>query len=352
MNNLKKMLFSLGLISGLANLTACSPPSAEEQTLHFITAQTVPGNLHHWRNESQALANLAEHYCNNTATVTLPQLQEQWHKTRQSWQQVQALPLAELNEQSQLWQVHFWPDKKNLVQFQFLKLLQSAQQKIDMEKTSTVLRGLGASEYLLFDPNLQPDNSPNRQTRCLLLTSNTSFQQKLSDKLNNNWPQQAAQFTRFPNQSFATQTDALAELLRSEISAIEILKTQLAAPLPNGSGSPAKPFEAAFWRSDASLDSLKQGLSAHETLWQNDGWKLLIHEKNPELAIKITAQYAQLHQLSASLNKPLGELLASDDGIQLLRDIKTQLGVLEKAYGEEMAKTLGVHIGFNANDGD
>lgn len=331
-------------------LSACSPQSPDDKTLLYAT-QTISKNLQNWQKQSEALAGLAGNYCANNESASLAQLQEQWQKTRQSWQQVQALPLGKLNEQSQLWQVHFWPDKKNLVQFQFIKLMQTTQ-KIDIEKTSTVLRGLGASEYLLFAPNLQPDNYPNRQTRCLLLVSNTSFQKNLAATLNKDWQQQSLQFTQLPNQNFASQTDALAELLRSEISAMEILKAQLAAPLPAEPGSPAKPFEAVFWRADASLDSFKQGLAAHESLWKNAGWQLLISEKNPSLAKQITARYAQLHQLTDPLNKSLRELLASDDGIKLLQDIKTEFGALQKAYGEEMAKTLGVQIGFNANDGD
>jgi predicted lipoprotein len=340
-----------GLLSLSVVITsACSQKSPEEKVLTNITQEIVPAALKNWHTENKTFAELAKKYCIDSS-VNLDQLQSQWHKTRQSWHHVQALPLGTLNEQSQSWQVQFWPDKKNLVEFQFVRLLQTNNTALDIEKVSTVLRGLGASEYLLFDTKLSGDAEPTRQTHCMLLLPNTAFQEQLSGKIARQWQEHSQSFIKFPNQSYANTNDALAEILRSEIAAIELLKSKLKAPPPENNTA-TQPYQAEFWRSSSSIDSIRQGIAAHKNIWQNEGWELLITEKNSSLANEINSIYQEIHAQLEDLKKPLPELLNDKTSISQLQELKNQIASLENAYGNGIAKTLGVQIGFNANDGD
>ena len=48
----------------------------------------------------------------------------------------------------------------------------------------------------------------------------------------------------------------------------------------------------------------------------------------------------------------LGEMLEDDAGRQQLNDIYDSLNVVHRLHEGELAKALGIQLGFNANDGD
>lgn len=70
------------------------------------------------------------------------------------------------------------------------------------------------------------------------------------------------------------------------------------------------------------------------------------------LADKIDAAYAASLKLFASNQRSLNELLADDAGRQQLNDIYDSLNVVHRLHEGELAKALGIQLGFNANDGD
>jgi predicted lipoprotein len=74
-------------------------------------------------------------------------------------------------------------------------------------------------------------------------------------------------------------------------------------------------------------------------------------EQKP-LADKIDAAYAASLKLFASNQRTLGELLADDAGRQQLNDLYDSLNVVHRLHEGELAKALGIQLGFNANDGD
>ena len=68
---------------------------------------------------------------------------------------------------------------------------------------------------------------------------------------------------------------------------------------------------------------------------------------------KIDAAYADSHaKLAALEQKPLSELLASEDGRNKLNALYDSLNVVHRLHEGDLARALGVQLGFNANDGD
>ena len=70
------------------------------------------------------------------------------------------------------------------------------------------------------------------------------------------------------------------------------------------------------------------------------------------LTDKIDAAYANAVKLLNGAQKPLGELLEDEAGRQQLNDIYDILNVVHRLHEGELAKALGIQLGFNANDGD
>ncbi|WP_277324451.1 imelysin family protein, partial [Pseudomonas viridiflava] len=101
--------------------------------------------------------------------------------------------------------------------------------------------------------------------------------------------------------------------------------------------------------------SLEASLAAAQTVWvgvDNKGLRGLLPSDQKPLADKIDAAYAASLKLFASNQRSLNELLSDDAGRQQLNDIYDSLNVVHRLHEGELAKALGIQLGFNANDGD
>ena len=161
--------------------------------------------------------------------------------------------------------------------------------------------------------------------------------------------------SKFPNQSYADSHEAIADLLRAQVTALDTLKKKLGTPMGRQTKGIAQPFQADMWRSQSSLQSLEASLAAAQTVWvgvDNKGLRGLLPSAQKPLADKIDAAYAAALKLFASNQRTLNELLADDAGRQQLNDIYDSLNVVHRLHEGELAKALGIQLGFNANDGD
>jgi predicted lipoprotein len=144
-------------------------------------------------------------------------------------------------------------------------------------------------------------------------------------------------------------------LLRVQVTALDTLKKKLGTPLGRQTKGIPQPFQAESWRSKASIGSLDASLSGAETVWvgvDNKGLRGLLPAEHKALAEKIDAAYANSHKLLSGLTLPLADLLASDAGRQQLNAVYDSLNAVHRLHDGELAKALGIQLGFNANDGD
>jgi len=116
-----------------------------------------------------------------------------------------------------------------------------------------------------------------------------------------------------------------------------------------------QPFQADAWRSQSSMEALEASLAAAKTVWEgvdNKGLRGLLPAEQKPLADKIDAAYAASLKLFGSTQRSLTEMLNDDAGRQQLNDIYDSLNVVHRLHEGELAKALGIQLGFNANDGD
>ena len=83
-----------------------------------------------------------------------------------------------------------------------------------------------------------------------------------------------------------------------------------------------------------------------------EGLRSLLGDDQQELATRIDQQYASTRQQLAALQRPLGEMLADEAGRAELNAFYDNLNQIHRLQGGELAKVLGVQLGFNAHDGD
>ena len=256
--------------------------------------------------------------------------------------------------------MQFWPDKKNLVGRQVEQLV-IAQPQIDaaaLAKSSVVVQGLSAYEYILFDSNIDLADAAQKARYCPLLTAIGERQKQLAEEILASWNStdgMLAQMSKFPNQRYADSHEAIADLLRVQVTALDTLKKKLGTPMGRQSKGIAQPLQAEAWRSQSSLQSLVASLSAAQTVWvgvDNKGLRGLLPSDQKPLADKIDAAYAASLKLFNDNQRTLSELLADEAGRAQLDAIYDSLNVVHRLHEGELAKALGIQLGFNANDGD
>jgi len=349
---------SLALALLSLTLSACSPTDPQQQVSRALTDGVLLPLYSAWNEADQQLAASGQAFCAGTQSIT--DARQAFTSAQSAWAAVQPAVLGPLAEGNRAWQIQFWPDKKNLVARQVEALVNSKPEltPADLDKSSVVVQGLTAYEYLLFDPAIDLDNAEQKARYCPLIVAIGEHQKVLAADVLSNWQREdgmAAQLKNFPNARYAEAPEAVAELLRTQVSAIDGLKKKLGTPLGRQSKGQPQPFQAEAWRSKASLANLAASLASAERIWlgaEQDGIQALLSSEQGELQQRINAAYSDTRQRLAATQRPLGELLSDEAGRAELNALYDSLNALHRLHEVELARTLGIQLGFNAHDGD
>jgi predicted lipoprotein len=341
-----------------ALLAACGPKDPLQSTSATLGKTVLLPAHAAWADASRKLASGAEAFC--AGKQTLSDSRQQFLATQSAWAALQPMAIGPLAEGNLAWQVQFWPDKKNLVGRQVENLLKTKPQltREDLGKASVVVRGLSAYEYLLFDASLDLEDEAQRERYCPLLSAIGQYQQELTANLHDQWQAPEGmleQLSKFPNTRYADAQEAVADILRTEISAIDGMKKKLGTPMGRQSKGQPQPYQAEAWRSNGSLANLAASLAGAEQLWlgaNHDGLRNLLADDQQSLAGQIDEAFSDTRKQIATLQRPLGELLADEPGREQLDGLYDSLNRLHRLQEVELAKALGIQLGFNAHDGD
>jgi predicted lipoprotein len=348
----------LGLALLSLTLTACSPSDPQQQVSRALTDGVLLPIYSAWSEADRQLAASAQAFCTDQQNLTEARLA--FNTAQSAWAALQPALLGPLAEGNRAWQVQFWPDKKNLVARQVEALINNKPTltPADLDKSSVVVQGLTAYEYLLFDPAIDLSQAEQKARYCPLMVAIGEHQQVLAADVLASWQSadgMAAQLKNFPNARYAEAPEAVAELLRTQVSAIDGLKKKLGTPMGRQSKGLPQPYQAEAWRSQASLSNLGASLASAERIWlgaKQDGIQALLSNEQSELKERINAAYNDTRQRLAAAQRPLGELLSDEAGRAELSALYDSLNTLHRLHEAELAKTLGIQLGFNAHDGD
>ena len=83
-----------------------------------------------------------------------------------------------------------------------------------------------------------------------------------------------------------------------------------------------------------------------------DGLRSLLGDEHAGLAQRIDQGYAELNRQLVALDQPFATLLADSTGREQLNALYQQLDQVHRLHQSELARALGIQIGFNAHDGD
>lgn len=339
-------------------LAACAPSDPYEETSKALTDEVLLPAYTDWAEANRRMAASSIAFCADNEE--LADARQAFLHAQLAWAGLQPLLVGPMGEGNRAWQVQFWPDKKNLVGRQINALLKRKPQltQADLDGGSVVLQGLSAYEYVLYDKAVDLNDDATKARYCPLLVAIGEHQQKLAADILQQWQAKdgmAEQLRSFPNERYAEPAEAIADLLRVQVSALDGMKKKLGAPLGRQSKGTPQPFQAEAWRSDATLASIDATLAGAQRLWtgkDGHGLKQMVPADQADLVTRIDVAYETARQHLTDIRVPFSELLGDEHGRERLDALYKDIDVLHRLQQIELARALGVQIGFNAHDGD
>lgn len=337
----------LMLLITTLTLAACSNPR-QEVTTQLADQVLLPAHQQ-WHSSNAALLDSSRAWCEGEQD--LASLKQAFHHAQSAWSHLQPLMVGPLSEGNRSWQVQFWPDKRNMVARQTEALLDEFA-NLDQQQlagASVVVQGLTAFEYVVFDEHTAV--ADNRERYCPLLTGIARHQQQLSKAVLALWQQpdgMLGQLTAFPNDRYANADEALGGILRVQITGVDTLKKKLGTPMGRLNNGVPQPYQAEAWRSRHSTENLLASLDGAQAVWERV--RSLVGDA--QLVGDIDAAYKSVRDKLAALPAPLMELVQDPANQAQLQSLYADLDALENLQQADLARHLGIQIGFNANDGD
>nr|WP_306667742.1 imelysin family protein [Pseudoteredinibacter isoporae] len=345
-------------------LSACSEKPPEDAFIHRALHDYIlplQGNMAERSKHFAELVNEQCHGLENDSTalvLDIPVLQEGWRLSMRAWEQVQAINYGPINDKNLAWKFQFWPDNKNLVARKIRPLLNSEKPPTPEQfaKTSTVVQGLSAVEYLLFDPALQDQKVPANRM-CALLSLQSAQLQLNSSSLLQDWQgSYGKQLNAYgpENVDFPDAKTVVAQLIDGQLSLLESASNK---KLADALGTKRKnvrinPYLLESWRSQNSRKNLQANLASIDLLFHRAGLKRYL-EKSGAGAVAEDIEKALLNaqETLRGDNQSFFQRL-QEHNIENAEATQKALSTLTGLYKNQLPQALGIQLGFNNNDGD
>ena len=368
--SLTKLLICLGFTV----LVGCQQENVSpERQLAQSTATVVKPLYDDLVHNLNTLQTNAEAFCRQPSATEQDNVQGQWRRTMHSWQAASVVNFGPVTLGSMAWKFQFWPDRKNLIRKKVETAIASAANgekqwsSASIAKASVVARGLGAVEYLLFDP--EAENLAGEAVRCQYLLAVVGDMQRNAARLSKGWQEGEK---RYPAELSALallgdveeeeqyfQVSAL--LVGSLHSSLEIAIRKLSMPLGKEEAQSGNPYLTESWRSEVSLDSLRTVLQSTRELYTGGAGYGLddrlagLDEEGLLMAEEVDIAYQDVELLLADSSLSLGSLsdAVTDQARRSdVRHLINRISRIKNLFAGKVPDKLGIPIGFNSNDGD
>lgn len=370
-----KKLAAVGCV--VAVVSGCLPMQPEPEAQLATTTIAVVKPL--YDDFSTSLTQLSEHtesFCQKPSDKRLSEVKTSWRKAMGRWQAAAVVNFGPVTVGSVAWKFQFWPDRKNLIRKKIEVALDASSKgekewsAANIAKASVVGRGLGAVEYLVFDPEVA--SRIGEPVRCQYLLAVVGDMQRNAKRLSKGWQEGDK---RYPVEleELATIADGDAEayfqvsglLVNSLYAYLETSLRKLRMPYGKADGESGNAYLAESWRSQNSLNNLRASiLSAHQlylgggSVEENYGLDDRLSGIGPEgleIAKSVRLAFTDVQAILSSdvlSNTTLVKAVNTPEGRKSVGELIDAMTRLKNLFVGKVPNELGIPLGFNSNDGD
>jgi predicted lipoprotein len=309
------------------------------------------------------LSTVTAGFCASPSTAGADDVKARFAALLEKWAGVDFLDFGPMMRENRASRFAFWPDPHGTAERQLRQLVARPDPKIlepdELAKQSAAIQGLPALEILLFAaPNGVLVTTTPDATRCALAQAIAANLAAIAKVANAEWHGydgwRALMLTPGPdNPVYLDPNEPVADILRSLLQGLEVLRDQRIQPACGPMPEAAKASRAPYWRSGstiaywrASADALfRYAIAAHLT-------GLAPEEIGDALEREVRFEFGNLKDALGAVEPPLDTALTDSTPREKLGYAMIVLQSLRDIYRNQLLGAAGFSPGFNALDGD
>ncbi len=278
-----------------------------------------------------------------------------------AWSRIETVRFGPMTEQNRLERILFWPDRKSIG----LKQVQAAIAEQDPSATdaaalggkSVAMQGLGALEFVLFGTGADDLASAAGVYRCSYGRAIAGNLDSIAAELDAAWsaPDGIARQWANPgpeNPLYRNDAEAMTELFNVFVHGLEMVRDVRVNGFLGKTPDGDKPKQAVYWRSAATVPSLRANLEGLSDLFTVADFSGQLGPDEGWIAQSIAFEFANADAALKEADGPPAEILQGSARRAKLDYARLVTSSLSELFGVRLAAVLGLSAGFSSLDGD
>ena len=339
-------------------------PDAILTTTETLISSIYQPSFGEFSTDALNLKNSVSQLCITPSTRLLAQSRNHFSITARSFSKIEPFRIGPMVDENRYHRIFYWPDSRNAGERQLRKLLNEAtakpQDESSIAQKSVAVQGLPALERLLFDKASISEltNQATRPTRCHLAIAVASNLSKLAHEMDDEWSSEKIGISKRllePQQDdamFRNRTEVLRSILTQLTTGMEFLIERKLRPLTLPDSITERVLrKSPFWKSNNTIENLYGNIMAMQGIAVGSGLSGLTTLED-EIQFEFRNALRHLDNLMRLNTSVTSNYLSTPEARNLLTALLSGLEALHITLVERLSTELGVHAGFNSEDGD
>lgn len=349
----------LGLFAVVTAFTG--PVRAENAVVASAIEGFVKPAYAHFHSVSAELRSGMDALCADQSPDKLAAVQNLFLTAVTAWSEVETIRFGPVTEENRLERILFWPDRKSIglkqVQAALAEKDASAADAATLKDKSVAMQGLGALEFVLFGTGSEALNEAGDPYRCAYGRAVAKNIENMAGAILAGWQAPAGISKQWANPGsdnalYRTDDEALTELFNVFVHGLEMIRDVRLNGFLGQTEKDDKPKQAIYWRSGATVISIRANLDGLRALLDASGLAGRLPADSQWIAQSISFEFDNAEHMTDIAAGPILEVLQDEKkrgGLVVTRLITSHLSEL---FGVTLADKLGLSAGFSSLDGD
>lgn len=352
------ILMTLFLCLGQSNAQAIEPA---KQVLSNILTGYIQPKYADLYSRSLDLQLASDNLCASPSIENLEHAQSSFLNFAHSWAQIEWFRVGPVMSKNRIERILFYPDRKSTGLKQVQRALAKQDQTVTsieaLPQKSVAVQGLGALEFNLFGTGFEILQTDEGSFRCAFSLAVARNLTNISKTLSDAWADNGIATTYWLNPNdenplFRTGNEALNVVLGTMVHGLEAIRDVRIGAFLKDEAKLDRPKSALMWRSENTTAMIANGLEGLLELFNATGFEKLLPDENNNLTDSIRFEFNQALNTINALQKPIAEILTSENERKQLEYLKLSVGFAMTRLDNDLSSQLGLSAGFSFGDGD
>jgi len=300
--------------------------------------------------------------CSAPSNASLSAARDAFQRSVVAWSEVETIRFGPVTEQNRLERILFWPDRKSIG----LKQVQAALADQDptaadagtLAGKSVAMQGFGALEFVLFGTGADELEAAAGAYRCRFGAAIATNLAGISNDISAAWANPSGFAAQWANPGpdnalFRTDQEAVSELVDVFVQGLEMIRDVRLNGFLGRWPEEDKPKQAIYWRSQATVPSLRGNVDGLRKLFEASGLAAALKPDDAHFGQSIAIVLGNSVKTAEELGAPApAEAVKNKAQRDQLDHFRLTTSTLSELIGVRLTGALGLSAGFSSLDGD